>query len=58
MGDDLVERRCERERGVLAVIVHDDDEVDDLLLHDVAPCLLDRHLGIVGRHNHNDLFLQ
>ena len=55
--DHAVEAARQFHRVVLARIVDDDDQVDDVVGHDFAPGLLDGVLGVVGGHHHNDLGL-
>ena len=52
-----IEPRASAQRLVLARVVDDDDEIDDVVSDHFAPGLLDRVLGVVGRHHDHDLGL-
>jgi hypothetical protein len=56
--DDAIEAARQLDGVILARVVDDDHQIDDVVGHDLAPGFLDGVLGVVGGHHHNDLRLR
>ena len=57
MNEGVRQRPSHGDRLVLAGVVDDDHQIDDLLGHDLVVGPPESCSGVVGRHHHDDFFV-